>query len=74
MLSASISGRVTVLQYLEFQSVPDAPIRVRSADGFVALIQKLRWVGLDEEADELFASLHDDWPCEALVSTVPDTD
>ena len=63
-----------MLQTLELQSIPEAPVCARAADGFVALIQKLRWMGLDEEAEELFAYFHDDWPFEALVSAVPDTD
>jgi hypothetical protein len=60
--------------YLKPRSIADAPVCLRAADGFVALIHKLRWMGLDEEAEDLFAYFHDDWPCEALVSTVPDTD
>jgi hypothetical protein len=62
------------MPYLEFQSVPGAPVCARAAVGFVALVQKLRWMGLDEEAEELFAHFHDDWPSEAVVSIVPDTD
>jgi len=62
------------MQYLDLRSIPDAPACPRAADGFVALIQKLRWIGMDEEAEDLFARFHDDWPVEVLVSIVPDTD
>jgi hypothetical protein len=40
----------------------------------VGRFHKLRWMGLDAEAEELFAHFHDDWPSEAVVSIVPDTD
>jgi hypothetical protein len=68
------SGCTIMLQYLEFESVRETPASARGADGFVALIQKLRWMGLDEEAEELFTGFGDDWPPQALVSTIPDTD
>ena len=61
-----------MLQYLEIPSDPGFPHFVRAADGFVARIQKLRWMGLDEEAEALLQDLRDDC-LEALVS-VPDTD
>jgi len=59
-------------QYLEIPSDPGFPLLVRAADGFVARIQKLRWMGLDDEAEALLQDLRDDC-LEALVP-IPDTD
>ena len=59
---------------LEIPGVPNACVHVHADHHFAALIQKLRWMGLDDEAEELFERFGGDGLCEFLVSTAPYTD
>jgi len=60
--------------HLELLGVPNTYVYVRRDSDFAARVQKLRWMGLDDEADQLFDRCGSDRLCEVLVSTAPDTD
>jgi hypothetical protein len=53
---------------------PDVPVGERTSVELVKLVKKLRWMGLEEEAQQVQVVLHDVDPTATLLAGPWDTD
>jgi hypothetical protein len=58
---------------LEQQTPPDVSAR-QQANELISLIRKLRWMGMEEEAERVETALHGVLPADSVLSAPHDTD
>jgi hypothetical protein len=73
-LDFSNRGRETVNTYLQGRKIDVEPTRQCPPAEILHLIRKLRWIGMEEEAERLQLKIQKTTPTDGVITVVRETD